>query len=57
MMNYSKIIIEDQEHILCHRDNGTTFAFINVESNDISERETYLAWVAEGNEAPVRGAQ
>ena len=56
-MNYSKIIIEDQEHILCHRDNGTTFAFINVESNDIPEREDYLEWVAEGNEAPVRGAQ
>ena len=56
-MNYSKIIIEGQEHILCHRDNGTTFAFINVESTDAPEREEYLEWVAEGNEAPVRGAQ
>jgi hypothetical protein len=57
MMNYSKIIIEGQEHILCHRDNGTTFAFINVESTDAPEREEYLEWVAEGNEAPVRGAR
>ena len=55
MIKYTKLIIEGQEHILCHRENGTIFSFINVESTDVIEREEYLQWVSEGN--TIEGAE
>ena len=57
MIKYTKVIIEGQEHILCHRENGTIFSFINVESSDVPEREGYLEWVADGNIAEIEGAR
>jgi hypothetical protein len=55
MIKYTKVIIEGQEHILCHRENNTVFSFINIQSNDIIEREEYLVWISEGNTAEEHG--
>ena len=55
MIKYTKVTIEGQEHILCHRENGTIFSFINIESNDIIEREEYLVWISEGNTIEEHG--
>jgi len=38
-------------HIMCYLSDGTIQSFPNSESNNGSEREAYLAWVAEGNTA------
>jgi hypothetical protein len=51
MSKYIKTIIKDEEHITLNREDGTNFSFVNVDSVDIPERQAYLAWVAEGNEA------
>jgi hypothetical protein len=39
------------EHIILDKGNNEFVSFPNVESNDGPERQAYLAWVAEGNEA------
>jgi hypothetical protein len=45
------------EHILLPREDGSVVSFPNVESNDGPERQAYLAWVAEGNEAEEWSAE
>ena len=39
------------EHIILDKGNNEFMSFPNVESNDGPERQSYLAWVAEGNTA------
>jgi hypothetical protein len=39
------------EHIILDKGNNEFVSFPNVESNDGPERQAYLEWVAEGNEA------
>ena len=38
------------EHIYMDAPNGGKTTFPNIESNDGSERQAYLKWVAEGNQ-------
>ena len=54
---YKKITIEDVEHILLITKIGSMISFPNIESNDGPERQAYLAWVAEGNEAEEWSAE
>ena len=54
---YKKITIDNIEHILLPREDGSVVSFPNVESNDGPERQSYLAWVAEGNEAEEWSAE
>ena len=45
------------QHILLQREDGSVVSFPNVESNDGPERQAYLAWLAEGNEAEEWSAE
>jgi hypothetical protein len=45
------------EHIILDKGNNEFVSFPNVESNDGPERQAYLAWVAEGNEAEEWSAE
>ena len=48
---YKIFTLDNEEHILLPREDGSVVSFPNVESNDGPERQAYLAWVAEGNTA------
>jgi hypothetical protein len=59
---YKKLLIENLngsviEHIILDKGNNEFVSFLNVESNDGPERQVYLAWVAEGNEAEEWSAE
>ena len=45
------------EHIILDKGNNEFVSFPNVESNNGPERQAYLAWVAEGNEAEEWSAE
>ena len=54
---YKKLVMDNVEHILLLREDGSVVSFPNVESNDGPERQAYLAWLAEGNEAEEWSAE
>ena len=52
-MYKTKIVVDgfgnEIEHIFMDASQGGTLSFPNVEYNNGSERQAYLAWLAEGN--------